>query len=288
MASALGRPPAASAANGNAVLLGQTNDATAPTTVSSTGSDALQARGTTGAGVTGDSVSNYGVLGRSVSGPGVTGVSTTRPGVVGSSVSETGVVGSSQSGLGVRGASDTGGGVRGESPTLGVEGQADDLHGIGVYGHADATTTETYGVYGQTASPLGRGVFGWSQSAAGGTGTWGQADGSGGVGVRGYAWDGGGASGSFGTGVLGSSGSHAFPPPAARRNTGVMGVAPGGTGVYGSGNRGAILAGLAAQLQLAAATAVTHPTVGARGDLFVDKSGRLWFCKGGITWKQLA
>ena len=27
---------------------------------------------------------------------------------------------------------------------------------------------------------------------------------------------------------------------------------------------------------------------GVRGDLYVDKSGRLWFCKGGSTWKQLA
>ena len=27
---------------------------------------------------------------------------------------------------------------------------------------------------------------------------------------------------------------------------------------------------------------------GAIGDLFVDRGGRLWFCKGGTTWKQLA
>jgi hypothetical protein len=32
----------------------------------------------------------------------------------------------------------------------------------------------------------------------------------------------------------------------------------------------------------------THPSSGALGDLFLDKSGRLWFCKGGTTWVKLA
>jgi hypothetical protein len=34
--------------------------------------------------------------------------------------------------------------------------------------------------------------------------------------------------------------------------------------------------------------ATSHPGSGAKGDLFVDTSGRLWFCKGGMSWKQLA
>jgi hypothetical protein len=42
-----------------------------------------------------------------------------------------------------------------------------------------------------------------------------------------------------------------------------------------------------AQVQLLASAATTHPSSGLRGELFVDKSGRLWFCKGTTTWKQL-
>jgi hypothetical protein len=61
---------------------------------------------------------------------------------------------------------------------------------------------------------------------------------------------------------------------------GVLGVSTNG--------RGGAFSGKAAQVQLLASTATTHPTSGARGDLFVDNSGRLWFCKGSTTWKQLA
>lgn len=46
--------------------------------------------------------------------------------------------------------------------------------------------------------------------------------------------------------------------------------------------------GKAAQVRLVPSAASNHPATGARGDLFVDKSGRLWFCKGGSSWKQLA
>jgi hypothetical protein len=37
--------------------------------------------------------------------------------------------------------------------------------------------------------------------------------------------------------------------------------------------------------------AATHPTAGATGSLFVDQTGRLWYCQAGgdpATWKQLA
>jgi hypothetical protein len=128
-------------------------------------------------------------------------------------------------------------------------------------------------------SAQGRGVIGSTDSATGGTGTWGESIAPDGVGVRGYAWDGSAASGHFGTGVIGSSGSHATPPhPLA--NTGVMGV-----GVHG---RGGVFQGDLAQVRLVASTASTHPVSGTRGDLFLDRSGRLWFCKTGSTWKQLA
>jgi len=42
------------------------------------------------------------------------------------------------------------------------------------------------------------------------------------------------------------------------------------------------------EINLVTSTRATHPTSGRRGDLLVDASGRLWFCKGGTTWKQLA
>lgn len=154
----------------------------------------------------------------------------------------------------------------------------------------DTGSSENYGLHARTYSSAGRAVFGWSLSSAGGTGVWGQTNAGAGAAVRGYAWDGDGTSGHFGTGVIGTSGSHAFPPPAGRANTGVMGVSPTGTGGYfaSTSGRGGIFKGGAAQLRLVASSSVTHPGSGQVGDLFVDKSKRLWFCKGGTTWKQLA
>ena len=74
---------------------------------------------------------------------------------------------------------------------------------------------------------------------------------------------------------------------------GVAGYASeaGGIGVYGnarsSGGRGGSFTGTAAQVRLEPSAASTHPHSGKPGDLFVDKRHRLWFCKGGTTWKQL-
>lgn len=41
-------------------------------------------------------------------------------------------------------------------------------------------------------------------------------------------------------------------------------------------------------MKLQPGSPATHPTTGQAGDLYVDKSIRLWFCKGGTAWKQLA
>jgi hypothetical protein len=76
-------------------------------------------------------------------------------------------------------------------------------------------------------------------------------------------------------------------------NTGVYGAAVGTTssvGVRGesTSGRGGSFVGKLAQLRLAPSSATTHPHSGAKGDLFVDSKTRLWFCKGGTTWKQLA
>ena len=65
-----------------------------------------------------------------------------------------------------------------------------------------------------------------------------------------------------------------------RQQPRVLGVSTNG--------RGGAFSGKQAQVQLLASTATSHPSSGARGDLFVDNSGRLWFCKGGTTWRQLA
>lgn len=129
------------------------------------------------------------------------------------------------------------------SPALGVFATSAAKAGVGVWGEATDTggNLENYGVAGLTHSSLGRGVFGWNLSTAGGSGLWGQTNAGTGAGVRGYAWDSDGATGNFGTGVIGTSGSHAFPPPAPRANTGVMGHSPTGTGVYASSTSGVAL-----------------------------------------------
>jgi hypothetical protein len=215
-------------------------------------------------GVQGESGTGFGVEGESISGTGVRGRSQSGYGVVGDSASGSGISGSAGSGTGIEGSSTSGTGVRGSSTT-----------GIGVAGSSD----QDDGVQG--VSQAGSGVTGISVKADGVSGKSSAPDG---VGVRGYARDEGGLinqprSGKFGTGVLGSSGS-AGVPPAARANTGVMGV--------GTNGRGGVFIGSKAQVQLVPSSAATHPTAGSRGDLFVDKSGRLWFCAGGSTWKQVA
>lgn len=96
----------------------------------------------------------------------------------------------------------------------------------------------------------GKGVYGFS---------------SGGPGIYGFSQDGNGVHGYGGTGA---------------NYAGVRGESDSG--------RGGVFRGKKAQLRLLASTATTHPSSGARGDLFADKGGRLWFCKGGTNWRQLA
>src|SRR5207247_201184 len=70
---------------------------------------------------------------------------------------------------------------------------------------------------------------------------------------------------------------------------GVHGAATTGIGVMGRADsgRGGQFKGGAAQLRLVPSTAATHPDSGQAGDLFLDKSHRLWLCKGGTTWVKL-
>lgn len=71
---------------------------------------------------------------------------------------------------------------------------------------------------------------------------------------------------------------------------GVWGTSEKSYGVRGESiqGRGGLFKGRKAQLRLQPSTANSHPSSGAMGDLFVDKRGRLWFCKGGRSWRQLA
>jgi hypothetical protein len=63
-----------------------------------------------------------------------------------------------------------------------------------------------------------------------------------------------------------------------------------GPALYGGSinGRGGEFTGKPAQIKLNPSEAITHPATGQKGDFFVDHSGRLWFCKGGTNWKQLA
>jgi hypothetical protein len=77
--------------------------------------------------------------------------------------------------------------------------------------------------------------------------------------------------------------------------TGVWGESRGaGFGVVGYGGahgRGAQLtSNILAQARLVPGTLSTHPATGKQGDLYVDRTGRLWYCQttAGTTWKQLA
>lgn len=195
-ASALGRSGSVLAADNDAVLVGNTYSATAPTEIDATGTDAL--------------------------------------------------VGTSDLGFGVHGSSDQYIGVFGES-TSWVGAFGESATNIGVFGRTEATDKPaTVGFSGGQST----GVFGYS-----------------------------------------SDGSDELP--AARAKTGVLGIAnedAKAVGVRGESTtgRGGTFKGKLAQLNLAPSTAATHPASGSAGDLFVDSTKRLWFCKGATTWVRLA
>ncbi len=145
------------------------------------------------------------------------------------------------------------------------------------------------GVLGE--SQFGDGVVGVVAEALGsGSGVRGQTSGSG-SGVRGET------SGS-GSAVLGTNTNAASTAGvqgnASGSTRGVYGLHTGtskkGVGVYGesAGGRGGVFSGKAAQLKLLPSADQTKPSKGQKGDLFVDKPGRLWYCRGGTDWVQLA
>jgi hypothetical protein len=145
------------------------------------------------------------------------------------------------------------------------------VNGIGVFG----------GQLGQ-----GRGVSGHAPQGVG-------VEGGGSIGVLGAA-EKIGVKGSGPTGVRGvgtSIGISASGPTAVHAGgSGTAGVGVSASG-SGGGGRGGVFAGNAAQVQLAPGALASHPRSGKRGDLYADKSGRLWFCKktgNPALWHQLA
>jgi len=91
-------------------------------------------------------------------------------------------------------------------------------------------------------------------------------------------------------GVFGESTSGAGIFGSCATGAGVQGHGGSGPGVLAvsDSGRGGIFGGAKAPLLLLPSGAASHPARGDRGDLVVDKTGRLWFCKGGSHWKQLA
>ena len=216
VASVLGRPQTAAAADGSPVLQGSINVATTTTEVRTSGGTALRGQATDligqTRGVRGDSSSDQG------------------QGVLGYATSATGT-------------------------TYGVAGQSDSLIGAGVFGYAAHSTGNCVGVQGLTNSTKGIGVRGDSNISAGSTfGVVGRSFSPDGVGTAGQSWaDGTGLQGWSGsspggppaapakTGVFGYAVQDANAHGVHGQSTagrGVFGQATTGAGVYASATTG--------------------------------------------------
>ena len=154
-----------------------------------------------------------------------------------------------------------------------------------IAGWAQGTTCDV-GVYGWASNPAGVGVAGIAVASSG-TGVWGQGN--------------NGATALYGQGLTNSRGLEATSDEnqamwahidnAANASTTVRAeTAESGSGVFAISAKGAggKFQGKTAQIQLVPSTSTTHPASGSAGQLFVDASNRLWFCKGGTNWHQLA
>jgi hypothetical protein len=161
------------------------------------------------------------------------------------------------------------------------------VSGVGVEGaHGAATAPDTSlqpGVLGRSTDTPG--VVGLSESSAG---VWGESLSGPAVqglsqftGVYGVSVSASGGSGF--AGVVGDSDSHA----------GVAGFSSSASRAAGEfthilNGRGGLFSGNQAQIRLKPGTLSSHPHTGETGDLYVDSKHRLWFCKTGTSWKQLA
>jgi hypothetical protein len=147
-------------------------------------------------------------------------------------------------------------------------------------GGNSATTTDT-GVYGYSEASGGVGVAG-----AGFVGVVGQSNGEAGVLAEGDSSARGliaRSTGSQGVWSQLTSGSNSHDSIRAE-------TAGAGSGIYATSVNGAggKFGGKTANIHLVPSTASSHPASGSAGQLFVDKSNRLWYCRGGSNWAQLA
>ena len=178
-----------------------------------------------------------------------------------------------QDGIGVTGFSASYRGVYGSSlDGTGVAGESEEGP-YGVHARALGTTGLKVGVFGEGYSPGGVAMLGNNYATSGNAeGVQGTTDSPTGWATVGWARANGAA-------VVGASGPD-FPSAGVPSKTGVFG--------YSQNGRGGVFRGPTAQARLMPTGATTHPSSGAAGDLYVDKNHRLWFCKGGTSWKQLA
>ncbi|KAA1416822.1 hypothetical protein F0U44_16675 [Nocardioides humilatus] len=272
----------------------------------------LYADGGTGSGAecvtTGGRADQFGVIGRVTSetpqygSAGVRGINNAR------TDAGYGVHGSHDgTGAGVYGTSGGGIGVSGRGKNCGVAGLSlnDATHSAGVVGDMPLPhVTKGAGVRGYHGGS-GRGV--WAKSSGGpgllaestyATGAecvaTGNADKTAGVLGR-LTSTTPGASSAAVRAITNSTTNASYGVLASHAGTGtaVYGQSVGGVGVRGFGGtgRGGVFTGAAAQVNLTPGTVDTHPTSGTRGDLYVDSTGRLWFCKTGgttATWAEVA
>lgn len=207
-------------------------------------------------------------------------------GVRASNISGTAVIGTSASTdsgvpaiIGVISSSSPGGfssAVRGENNGTGGLG-------IGVWAsHAGSG----WGLYATSVSGIG-------VNASGGTGTGVSAFGATGVDASGSSV-GLSADGPVAVRAAGTGSGQAV---SATNNSGTLATIKAvnsgtNSGIHAtSQGRGGVFGGSLAQIQLTPGSGSTHPKGGSRGDLYADKTGRLWFCKTGgttATWHQLA
>jgi hypothetical protein len=175
----------------------------------------------------------------------------------------------------------------------GVLGTAVSATGAGVTG-INALGTAIYGS-SDSISSAATAIVGILTSSAPGSfssAVRGQNNGTAGSGIGVYGSHAGSGWGGYFTSVSGYGVN-------AAGGTGIGVYANGTTGISTLGEtfgitarstagRGGLFSGFAAQMQLTPGSAATHPTSGQAGDFYVDTSARLWYCKGGTSWVELA
>jgi len=235
-----------------------------------------------------------------------------------------GVVGVNSSAVGSNGSGVLG--IGADADVDGVTGINDGTgaEAIGVHGVIASTSPggDSAGVRAENRGTSNSGSGVWASHAGTGAGVLAQsaggigliAQGGNGVGVSASgASVGVAASGGFGVSAVGATavvatgqGANGVALAATTDSTkpavnsansgtgaGVLGTSTGGPGVRGASTkaRGGVFSGGPAQIQLQPGTGSTHPKGGVRGDLYADKTGRLWFCKKSgttATWHQIA